>query len=78
MISRRHMLSRLSPTALLDWRLGNFPTTSTANLRKYVSVGGRDLILNSRRRGSQSQAPPPLEARDILLRMHHNLDVDTL
>ena len=78
MVSIRNVLSRLSLAALLDWKSSNSHDPSTTNVRRHVTVDGHYLVLNSRRRGSQSQEPPPLVVRGILLRMHHNFDVDTL
>ena len=43
-----------------------------------MTVGGRDLVVKSRRRGAHTQAPPLLKARDTMLHLRHNLDVDAL
>ena len=63
--------------SLLGWRSSNAPNPSTTNVRRYVTVGGHALVLNILRRGSETQAPPPLEVRGILLHTHHDLDSGT-
>ena len=53
MVSMRYELSSLSPAVLLFWRHSSSPALSTTNVRRHVTVAGRYLALNGRRRGSK-------------------------
>ena len=74
MVSRCDTLHMLNPLQLHSWRINDLPNMPDQRIR-HVIIGGRRIMVFSRRRGESS---PVLSVHQILIHVHRNLNAETV